>query len=74
MNICNWEPTLTGRYDYAPFSISSSIYIQTSTTYQSTTLAMKILLGGGQVLADAKANSSFGMAVRTFTVTGTTLT
>ena len=74
MNICNWEPTITGRYDYAPFNISSSIYIQTSTTYQLTSLAMKILLGGGQILADAKTNSSFGMAVRTFTVTGTTLT
>lgn len=74
MNICNWEPTITGRYDYAPFNISSSIYIHTSTTYQLTTLAMKILLGGGQILADAKTNSSFGMAVRTFTVTGTTLT
>ena len=74
MNICNWEPTITGRYNYAPFNISSSIYIQTSTTYQQTSLSMKILLGGGQILADGKPNSYSGMAVRTFTVTGTTLT
>ena len=73
MNICNWEPTVSGRYNYAPFNISSAVYVQTSTSYQSTSLAMKILLGGGQVLADGKINVQSGMAVRTFTVTGTTL-
>jgi len=73
MNICNWQPTISGRYNYAPFNISAAVYIQTSTTYQVTSLVMKILLGGGQILADGKANSHSGIAVRTFTVSGTTL-
>ena len=73
INICNWDTTLSGRYNYPPFNISAAGYIQTSTTYQVTTLVMKILLGGGQILADGKANSHSGIAVRTFTVSGTTL-
>jgi hypothetical protein len=56
---------------YSPFNNSGTGNYHTSTS-RDATFAMK--RNGMQVFLDAKSNSSSGIAVRTFTVTGTTLT
>jgi hypothetical protein len=70
-NILNWGSTVP--LNYAPFNISSVVYFHTSTTYPSGTSAAVKYYGSGQFFQDAKLNTAIGLACRTFTVTGTTL-
>lgn len=72
VNIMNFSAS--GVYNYAPFNINIAVYVKTSTSYSDTSYSFDILLNGGQILANQKANSGYGIAVRTFSVSGTTLT
>jgi hypothetical protein len=74
MNVCNFEPSLF--YNYSPFNISSfGGYCHTSTN-RDASFTYKVIaqFGSFSLVLDAKSNVAKGMAVRTFTVTGTTLT
>lgn len=66
----------TNVYNYAPFNLSTAFNTFSSTTRpDSTTQALYMSPNGGRIFSTNKTNtSSRGLAVRNFTVTGTTLT
>ena len=70
MNILNYNIGNTA-LNYSPFNNSDPGNFHTSTS-RDALIAMK--RNGMQVFLDAKTNNSRGIACRTFTVTGTTLT
>jgi hypothetical protein len=73
INIVNFTGSIL--VNYSPMNISGfGGYCHTSTNFDSS-FTMKLFAQGGTVFLDrdAKANSASGVAVRTFTVTGTTL-
>jgi len=57
--------------NYAPFNNSDTGYFHTSTSRDATYVMKR---NGMQFFLDPKANNARGIACRTFTVTGTTLT
>jgi hypothetical protein len=72
MNICNFNGATY--YNFSPLNITGfGGYCHTSTS-RDASFCMKVLTGGAAYFdLDAKSNVAKGMAVRTFTVTGTTL-
>jgi hypothetical protein len=77
ISIANFETTNGYFYNYAPFNVSSVLRFWTSTTSKvNTANAYAIITEVNQVVPVAKTNSSTyrHLAVRNFTVTGTTLT
>jgi hypothetical protein len=61
--------------NYAPFNLSTAISFWTSTTYVNTTTSAFVQTNDSFILTTAPKTASYRtMAVRTFTVTGTTLT
>jgi hypothetical protein len=69
-NVCNYQ--LTSLLNYAPFNINNGVW--TSTTYQASTTIAYILSQSWVNLVAKSGLSGRWIAVRTFTVTGTTLT
>jgi hypothetical protein len=77
-----WQYSTNRAANYSPFNggfftlniATSSRFIWTSTTYPTTTAnAIRVDLASWALQSTAKANSNQCIAVRTFTVTGTTL-
>ena len=69
-NVCNYQ--LTSLLNYAPFNINNGVW--TSTTYLASTTIAYILSQSWVNLVAKSGLSGRWIAVRTFTVTGTTLT
>ena len=74
INIANYGSTNV--YDYAPFNLSTGYNTFSSTTQTNATgNALYMAPVGGRIFSTGKTNtSSRGLAVRNFTVTGTSLT
>ena len=71
MNVLNGE----SNFNYAPFNIATtSGYYHTSTNKGVYCQKITTIPNGYYLDADPKANPAKGVAVRTFTVSGTTLT
>ena len=66
----------TNVFNYAPFNLSTAYNYASSTTLtNSTTQYLYMSLNGGRIFSNTKTNTNaVGLAVRNFTVTGTTLT
>jgi hypothetical protein len=62
------------RLNYAPFNDSTAELIWTSTTHTATTQALVVNKNNGTLIEQNKTNLLKYRPVRTFTVTGTTLT
>ena len=79
-NVYSMQDTVfAGRFDglrYAPFNISAGSYFWTSTSRDASFAVAHLLnnFGNFGVVIQNKGNSYPGLACRTFTVTGTTLT
>ena len=73
MNICQWNASITYVLNYSPFNISASPVL-TSTTAPNNTAAMIYKAAANSFSTGNKTiQSGITMPVRTFTVTGTTL-
>jgi hypothetical protein len=76
ISICNWSLPASRYLSYSPFSLSTAVTYWSSTTYAVTTTAAQTFVNNTAVIASTTKATSASMryfAVRTFTVTGTTL-
>ena len=77
-NIVSINNSFTPSLNYSPFNISQTGYFCTSSSYRvaalSSTYCYMLNNVTGQFDPNANANNSYSIYIRTFTVTGTTLT
>lgn len=76
INICNWSLAASRFLGYSPFLLSTSVTYWSSTTAATATSSAVTFVNNTAVIAATSKTTSTSMryfAVRTFTVTGTTL-
>jgi hypothetical protein len=76
INIVNWSKPASRYLGYSPFSLATAVTYWSSTTSAVTTTAAQTFVNNTAVISSTSKTTSTSMryfAVRTFTVTGTTL-